>query len=238
MNERITEQLTRELLRKKNYFKKEHFLVEEQMSSNLKISALLHGASKSGNGIGKPEFIITNTFVKNLIIVIECKASIKKHMSETLQMANDYAVDGALHYARFLSKGYNVIAIGISGQSEAEMKMDTYFWLKGDYGFTKLPVKGIASMEEYITLIENNKNIYKRRHKIITDEFRLEKEAHDWRVLFRFSVLFFPTMGIFIGKTLKPFTPLGNKIALWYGSAWSIMFFSYLVFTHLQAYFF
>lgn len=219
INERITEQLTRDALRACHYYSREHFTIEEQMSGSLMISALLHGASKSGSGIGKPEFIITSSFMKDLLIVIECKADIRKHMSSSLDKVNDYAVDGALHYARFLSKGYNVIAIGISGQSEKEMKIDTYFWLKKDTGFTKLPVKEILTLESYITLIEQNEGISKRRKMVLTDEKRLELERKAYRRTFAWAILLCPPVGIFIAKKIKPFEPLLNKISLWYGGA-------------------
>lgn len=182
------------------------------MSENLKISSLLQGASKSGNGIGKPEFIITCSFMKNLLIVIECKASIKKHISETLQQVNDYAVDGALHYAKFLSAGYDVIAIGISGQSKAEMKIDTYFWLKKDNGFTKLSTKKILPFDEYLSIIENNRAIDKRKKYIfdtIQDKNKYEKEM---KTLLTVAFIFCPLSGAFIGRLLKPYGELGNKI--------------------------
>ena len=70
MNERITEDIVRE------HFKKNiipGMKIEEQKSSNARINKLLQGASKKGNGAGKPEFIITFEG-KDFIIVVECKA--------------------------------------------------------------------------------------------------------------------------------------------------------------------
>jgi len=68
-----------------------------------------------GTGKAKPEYIIT--FIKDLstIIVVECKKNVKFHKSEHYSRPADYAVDGALYYAKYLKSEYNVIAIGVSG---------------------------------------------------------------------------------------------------------------------------
>ena len=91
---------------------------------------------------GKPEFIIINT-TTNLAIVIECKPQGKNnHISTYLKNDNllvgrgdiisKYAVDGALHYAKFLSGKYDVIAIGVSGVPNSEdLQISTYYWEKG-----------------------------------------------------------------------------------------------------------
>ena len=78
MNERKTESLTRQ-----------HFIkfldtidIEEQRSDNPKIDKLLKSASKKGGGKGYPEFIISYKTNPDLLIVIECKASVTKHESK------------------------------------------------------------------------------------------------------------------------------------------------------------
>ena len=68
-----------------------------------------------GKGKAKPEFIITFNKDINTIIVVECKNSVAKHMSEDLSHPSSFAVDGVLYYAKFLKNDYNVIAIAISG---------------------------------------------------------------------------------------------------------------------------
>lgn len=217
MNERITEQMTRDALRRNFYYDRKHFNIEEQMSSSLKISTLLRGASKSGKGIGRPEFIITSTFVQNLLIVIECKADIRKQISKTMTEANDYAVDGALHYAKFLSRGFNVIAIGISGQTEKEIKIDTYFWLKGDKGFVNLSVNEILPIEKYIAIIEENKGIHKRRKQLLMDKKEKEKESKAYSILFIASCIAVPPISYFIGRFIQPFGEKANKFMEWFG---------------------
>ena len=68
-----------------------------------------------GSGKAKPECIITLKHDLNTILVVECKNMAKKHKSEDMDHPKDYAVDGALYYAKYLKMNFNVIAIGISG---------------------------------------------------------------------------------------------------------------------------
>src|SRR3990167_3002641 len=100
MNERKTENIVRKHFEK---FPKS-CLIEEQRSDSIKIQKLLKNASKKGNNAGYPEFIIQVNDYKDFVIVIECKPDIKKHQSKNLDKYGDYAVDGALLYASFLSK--------------------------------------------------------------------------------------------------------------------------------------
>lgn len=48
MNERITENIVRDLLREKGYYSNDNIVIEEQSSQNPKIDKLLKNASKSG----------------------------------------------------------------------------------------------------------------------------------------------------------------------------------------------
>lgn len=132
MTERKTENFVRDALRKLGYYYDNAIVIEEQKSDNPKIDKLLKNASKKGSGKGYPEFIIQSKTCVDFIIVIECKSDIAKHISKTLDCYADYAVDGALLYASFLSKEYDVLAIGVSGQNPKELKVSHYLWLKGE----------------------------------------------------------------------------------------------------------
>ena len=94
--------------------------------------------SCGGIGKAKPEFIITFNEDYNLIIVVECKKSVKKHASEEQNHPKDYAVDGVLYYAKFLKEKYNVIAIAISGTKKETSKISTFYWQKGFDTFSEL----------------------------------------------------------------------------------------------------
>ena len=95
-NERKTENIVREELRKLGYYDSSDLIIEEQKSDFPSIDKLLKNASKKGKGKGYPEFIIRSKKSTNFIIVIECKADTKKHESGSLNMFSEYAVDGAL----------------------------------------------------------------------------------------------------------------------------------------------
>ena len=130
-NERKTERIVWKTLQKLGYFSDTTLTVEEQKSDSPRINKLLKSASKSGPGRGSPEFIISSDSHTNFILVVECKAESSCHESQTRNKYADYAVDGALLYASYLSKEYDVLAIGVSGESKAELRISHYLLLKG-----------------------------------------------------------------------------------------------------------
>src|SRR3989338_9179697 len=147
-NEKKTENLSRKLLKRANIFENDDFIIEEQKSDNPIIQKLLKNASKSGIGLGKPEFIIRKKDNNDFLMIIECKADTKYHESKNRDLYKDYAVDGALLYGSHLSKEFNVIAIGISGENEVDSKISTYLFPKN-------------SSEYAYLLDENNQKIQK-----------------------------------------------------------------------------
>jgi len=116
-NERITEDMVETQLRKLDYYKNEDdVFVEKQQSSVKTIRMALSKASKTGKGgAGYPEFIITARETPDMVVLVECKADVKNHESAGQNQPKDFAVDGVLHYARYLSPFYTVIAIAVSG---------------------------------------------------------------------------------------------------------------------------
>ncbi|TKJ43755.1 methyltransferase [candidate division TA06 bacterium B3_TA06] len=145
-NERVTENIVR---RHFNSYSGE-CTIEEQKSSNPKIDKLLKNASKKGGGKGYPEFIISGIKGNpDFIIVVECKGDIARHQSSTLDKYGEYAVDGALLYASFLSKEYDVLAIGVSGQNLKELKVTHYLYLKGESKPTPFSGNELLSIESY-----------------------------------------------------------------------------------------
>ena len=102
LNERITEEITRDLLRKAGYFKEfyndiPNIEIYEQKTSNKILENLLDEASKNKmrENKGYPDFII---FLQkyDIVIIIECKADRRKHYSQNLDKPKEYAVDGAI----------------------------------------------------------------------------------------------------------------------------------------------
>ena len=131
-NEARTCQMFRSLLRAAGYYDNGDVRVEEQQSDNKRIAKLLQNASKAGTGKGYPDFIITSGAHPDLVLVVECKADVRRHESTSHDAYKDYAVDGALLYASFLSREYDVIAIGFSGEREIDFRLSHYLQLKGE----------------------------------------------------------------------------------------------------------
>src|SRR5438067_738871 len=111
-NERMTEDMVDRLLREHGFYADpDTVVIEKQQSAIEAIRSALSKASKTGKGgAGYPEFIITAPDTPDMIVVIECKADTSKHVSKERDRPAEYAVDGALHYARWLSPKCTVIA--------------------------------------------------------------------------------------------------------------------------------
>lgn len=107
-------------------------IIEQQSSSNPSIDKLLRNASKTGKGKGYPDFIIQYKKDTNFIIIIEDKADKKFHESESRKQYADYAVDGVLLYASFLSKQFDVLAIAVSGTEKDNLKISHFVHLKDE----------------------------------------------------------------------------------------------------------
>ncbi len=105
--------------------------VEKQSSDTPRLQKLLENASKRGHGVGKPEFLIHSTKVPEFVVVVECKASSQKHVSSTLNKFQDFAVDGVLLYASYLSKEFDVLAIAVSGEEEKTIRISHFWHLRG-----------------------------------------------------------------------------------------------------------
>nr|WP_253308030.1 N-6 DNA methylase [Rickettsia endosymbiont of Ceutorhynchus assimilis] len=161
LNERITENIVRNLFREKGYYDDQNILVEEQKSQNPQINKLLQNASKSGDGVGKPEFIISFKNNPDNLILIECKATTIYHESKDRTKYKDYAVDGVLLYASYLSKEFNITAIAVSGESERDKKISTFLWLKKHYTYKNIPDKIFLKSAEIENIIKEQSKPFK-----------------------------------------------------------------------------
>ena len=148
-NERKTENIVRKYLTKNGYFENTNIVVEEQKSDFVMVNKLLSNASKKGTGKGYPEFIIRSKDYSDFIIIIECKADPKKHESVNLDKYNEFAVDGVLLYASFLSKEFDVLAIAVSGENETELKISQFLYLKDNQKFHRFLGNEILSLNDY-----------------------------------------------------------------------------------------
>lgn len=119
----------------------------------------------------------------DFIIVIECKASTKQHESEKRNKPVEYAVDGVLHYAKYLSKSYNVVAIAVSGQTNSSMKISNFLWAKESDRYKVLTneyekeIDEIISFDDYVRHASFDPEVAKNRHN---DLMTFSKELHDF----------------------------------------------------------
>jgi type I restriction enzyme M protein len=153
-NERITEGFVRDHFKGDALFTSIKW--EEQKSNKKGIQELLKGESKGGGkGNGYPEFIISFPTNSSYLIVVECKAKVSDHESENRDNAGKYAVDGVLHYAKALSKDYNVIAIAASGQTETEFKVSHFYWKKGTAEYATVKDDKLLSIDDYLQVFDD-----------------------------------------------------------------------------------
>lgn len=119
----------------------------------------LEDYSQGGKGKAKPEYIITFHDDIHTLIVVKCKNSSKKHCSEKRNRPSSFAVDGVLYYAKFLKDEYNVIAIAVSGTTTQNMKVDTFYWMRGQDKYTVLEKAKDIILEppNYVELIRGNR---------------------------------------------------------------------------------
>lgn len=174
MNERITEDIIRDILKenKKGFSK---IIIYEQKPDNPRIEKLLKNASKQGSGAGRPEFIVAFNEINDLLIVIECKADVKKHESKNRDKYSEYAVDGVLLYSSYLSKEFNVMAIAVSGQKKSELKVSTFLQLKNNNPKDSM-INKILKFEDYIELYKKDPE----KEKIsVEDLIRYSKELNN-----------------------------------------------------------
>lgn len=62
---------------------------------------------------------------------VVCGASIGEAPAEYTKRVTRFAADGALHYARAVSKDFNVVAVAVSGQTKDSIQVSTYLHSRG-----------------------------------------------------------------------------------------------------------
>lgn len=159
--------------------KEANIVLEAEKSTIKEIQDALKTASKKGTGnIGKPEYI---GVIKDFIIVIEDKKDVSMHEKDSelgvisleVQDVKDYAVNGALFYAKHLVKNTSykkVIAIGVSGN--AKRHKITPIYVEDTEPYTRLD-----DVESFISFNDSNIDDYYR--KVILEEDTTEKELKE-----------------------------------------------------------
>ena len=150
--------------------------LDPQGSSIKEIDDALKTASKKGTGhVGFPEYV---GVVKDFIIVIEDKPKTDKHVfldgsviSLETNAVVDYAMNGALFYAKHLAKNTTykkIIAVGVSGDKKKH-KISPIYVDDTDY-YRELP-----DVESFISFNEKNIDEYYTR-EILKEYTNTEKE--------------------------------------------------------------
>lgn len=139
----------------------------------------LKGRAKTENktNFGKPDFSLTKY---NLPIIIESKLNLQKLIAETKdgikfdeKSIQNYAVNGALYYATGMiasGKYHEVIAIGISGESDESIEMKVYYvYGSGEHSFKFL--ENVTTLD----FLENKKTFT----EFYDNAILTEDEKHD-----------------------------------------------------------
>lgn len=168
-NERKTENIVRDELRKLGFYDAASDIQVEEQKSNIEdVKQAMKTASKSGGGGGgAPEFIVSSPSSSDFLLIVECKADTKDHGSHLVpsllsaqpfqeddvakaKRTQRFAIDGALHYAKALSKKFNVIAVGVSGETKKSVLVSTYLWPKSGAKPKELFAKDGAALNGFI----------------------------------------------------------------------------------------
>lgn len=167
-----------------------------QGSNVREISEALKSASKKGTGnVGFPEF---TAVIKDFLLIIEDKADLSFHIKrdsddtidlQTPKSVMDYAVNGAIHYAKHLAKHTSytkIIAIGVSGD-EKHHKISPYF--VSERGRVT-PLKDIedfivfsqANIDEYYTkeILQEKTSLEKSTEQILKDASVLHEDLRNY----------------------------------------------------------
>ena len=180
VNERKTEIITR------NHFSKflDSIYIEEQRSDNPKIDKLLKSASKKGGGKGYPEFIISYKTNPDLLVVIECKADVTKHESKDRDKYADFSIDGALLYASYLSKGFDVLAIAVSGETKQSLKVSHFLHLRDEKKATLIFGDKFLSVDDYLNGYLKSPEKFRQDYNSLLDFTKqLNEKLHTYKIL-------------------------------------------------------
>ncbi len=151
-----------------------------QGSDVKEINEALKTASKKGTGkVGFPEYV---GVVGRFVIVIEDKASLDKHIKRTdtnliaedFKSIGDYAVNGALFYAKHIVKNTNfknIIALGISGNKKTHKISPIYVNDRCDY-------QELDELETLISFSEKNIEEYYLK-EIVKEKTDVEKQTEE-----------------------------------------------------------
>lgn len=142
---------------------------------------------QTGDSRGTPDYIVIKEN-SDIIIIIECKAAKNRHstydkpeMYKTFGFGNmeetqNYAVNGALWYASFLTDKYDVIAIGVSGQEEFDSSVTSFVWPKGGTIADIEVLEDGSLINSIVSIDQYKKDIDIVLHRFASTEEEIRKE--------------------------------------------------------------
>jgi type I restriction-modification system DNA methylase subunit len=143
----------------------------------------LKTASKKGSGQGYPEFIISYKNNPNFLIVIECKASKQRHESSTKDAYADYAVDGALLYASYLAKGFDVLAIAVSGEALHDLRISHFLQLDGEKKASSIFSDALLPPEDYLKAYLQSPEKFRQDYdELLSFTKKLNEKLHTYKI--------------------------------------------------------
>lgn len=147
--------------------------------------------NQKGKDRGTPDYTVVKKDSET-IVVIECKQNKKFHSRftdvqdyiingyGTPKETESFAIDGALWYAEFLKDSYDVIAIAVSGKSEADSHVTSFVYPKhGEITDIKLIEDGtLLDRLVSITQYENDIEIILDRHRATEHEIKKQLRSY------------------------------------------------------------
>ena len=181
-NEKITEDFVRAHFKADPLFSA--IRLDEQQTPVAKARRCLSKASKNLTGKrGFPEFIITIPALPDDIIVVECKAEAKLHRSADLQSPSMFAVDGVIHYSKFLSQEYNVISLAVSGEDLSKLSISSFFQKRRETDIVEHN-SSLLDVFSYISLFQGEKQATAIETTAITKTaIDLNNELNDYSIV-------------------------------------------------------
>lgn len=179
-NESKTELITIDHFRKY----KDQIVFEWKSSDNPTINKLLKNASKKWSGKGFPDFIISVNANSDLLIVIECKADVRKHESQNRDKFSDYAVDWVLLYSDSLSKEFDILSIAISWDDERNLKVSHFLQLKNEKKSTQVFWDKLLSIDDYLNwYLKSPEKFRQDYNKLLSFTKDLNESLHGHKIL-------------------------------------------------------
>lgn len=178
----------------------------------------LQGASKSGNGTGRPDFTVSHSGFGKVAVIIEDKYGLeflesKGSTGDLLtdpKSINNYALNGALHYAKKMveSKQFNeVYAVGIAGEGEKDnlnKKIRVYLVRESlDPKLIETHSLNQFSNDTFKEFHKFNKMTEEEKHKALENKLTdLKKFAKDLNVIFNDNAVSVESRSIYVSGML------------------------------------